>query len=267
MALNNALSHTSQRHKGAAWADLDSDGGLDLFISTANSGSGFAGHTNDFLFRNTAIDFVSRAADVAGDVAAGAADSELPAWCDFDNDGDADLYVANGNGTAFPYQNDGTGRLQNIQMGSVPSGAAFECGTWAGIDNHGFFDLLPFGDSATGPFQRLHFNRGGKTFEDVTEVAGLGAGRVGWGPAFGDYDNDGDLDLFVACGETGPYLNLLYRLFSGGTEFLAHFGLGVATQADVVRIEWRSGAVLPGRLWRRTRMLRRECPGDLEERP
>jgi len=194
VAVTNAVTQTSARHLGAAWADLGRDGWLDLFISTYNLTGAGADQDNDFVFRNTGSDFASLAADAVGALVMDAADTAYPSWCDFDNDGDADLYLG-GRGSSFLYRNDGNGQFESIGLGSVPPSGPSLGGCWADVNNDGLFDLYVFGTG--GLPLTLHLNRAGQTFEDVTDAAGLGLSGSVWGPAFGDYDNDGDLDLFV----------------------------------------------------------------------
>lgn len=90
---------------------------------------------------------------------------------------------------------------------------------WLDYDNDGHLDLyLVQGGDVTGnapdrPRDRLYRNRGDGTFEDVTAAAGVGDQSYGMGCAVGDYDNDGDVDLYVT--NVGP--NVLYRNEGNGT--------------------------------------------------
>jgi tetratricopeptide (TPR) repeat protein len=81
-------------------------------------------------------------------------------------------------------------------------------GAWGDYDGDGLPDLFlvnfaaPLGVSdaemaASSATDRLYRNRGDGTFEDVTQAAGVGAAHRGMGASFGDYDADGDEDLFV----------------------------------------------------------------------
>jgi hypothetical protein len=127
---------------------------------------------------------------------------------DFDNDGDQDLLCVNGNvwpwakvkpdkpPTSMLYANDGTGRFLNITAGSgldIPlhgNGVAF-----GDFDNDGDVDVFI---SCLGA-NHLFRNDGGGKFEEVTAVAGVAGGENDWSTSCGwlDFDNDGDLDLFV----------------------------------------------------------------------
>ena len=129
------------------------------------------------------------------------------AFFDFDNDGDQDILFVNSRrwpwdsrgekqaaGLAL-YQNDGSGRFQDVTAGSGLDDVFYGMGVAAGdFDNDGRVDLFI---TAVGP-NRLYRNLGGK-FADATEAAGIPGDENEWSTSCGwfDYDNDGDLDLFV----------------------------------------------------------------------
>ncbi len=97
-------------------------------------------------------------------------------------------------------------------------------------DGDGYLDLYfvqggSLGPSGTaGPGNKLYRNRGDWTFEDVTEIAGVGDAGYGMGCTAGDYDEDGDVDLYV----TNVGQNVLYRNNGDGTftDVTAQAGVG-----------------------------------------
>ena len=124
----------------------------------------------------------------------------------YDNDGDLDLFFANGATMADPehgpgsrlYANNGDGTFRN-----VTDRAGIKVHRWAmGVavgdyDGDGFDDLYI---TCYGPNILLHNEpngAGGRRFRDVTAKAGVGDARWGTSAAFGDIDNAGDLDLYV----------------------------------------------------------------------
>jgi len=127
------------------------------------------------------------------------------AFFDYDNDGDADLFLVNSRywagheGDDVPYQalyrNDGQGRFTEVTREVGLKLTLFGMGVAVGdYDNDGWRDLYI---AAVGE-NRLFHNDGGR-FREVTQEAGVGGRSSDWSSssAFLDYDNDGDLDLFV----------------------------------------------------------------------
>ena len=122
------------------------------------------------------------------------------AFIDYDNDGRLDVFLLSGpGGHNRLYHNEGGGRFVDVtgRMGLSVASDVWSQGVCAGdYDNDGYTDLFV---TAYGGNHLLR-NIGGKRFEDVTAATGLIQSRVRYntGCAFLDYDNDGQLDLFVA---------------------------------------------------------------------
>jgi hypothetical protein len=127
------------------------------------------------------------------------------AFLDYDNDGDPDLFLVNsrywegqaGERTArlALYRNDGRGRFEDVTEAAGLAFSPYGMGVAVGdYDNDGWLDLFV---SAVGA-NHLFRNVQGR-FQEVTGSAGVGGRERDWstGSAFFDYDNDGDLDLFV----------------------------------------------------------------------
>ena len=147
----------------------------------------------------------------------GEKNSHTNAWADFDNDGDLDLYVGFGGKPSRPnalYRNDG-GKFTDVasQVGLADTEQTRSVG-WGDYNADGHLDLYVgfSGGSQTGPSfigNRLYRNDGdGKHFTNVTESVGLElpAGGVSRQISFVDYDNDGDVDLFVAFRDLPDHL-------------------------------------------------------------
>jgi hypothetical protein len=163
------------------------------------------------------------------------------ALLDFDGDGRLDVFFTNG--ARIPglakddprfwnrlYRNQGDGTFRDVTERAGVRGEGYSMGVAAAdFDNDGWTDLYVTGVNRN----ILYRNEGGRTFADVTAgagVAGLGAGgKKLWsvGAAWLDYDNDGDLDLFVAnyldwspeknrlCGVEGRRLNCSPTFYEG----------------------------------------------------
>jgi hypothetical protein len=203
---------------------MDKDGDLDLFVSRyiefsydehalrlSDGHRGYIGPlhypvTPDAMYRNEGngrfID-VSEKSGIARHSSSG-----MGITCtDYDDDGDTDIYVANDLEGNFLWTNDGKGKFEDT---ALFSGVAYDfygeahgsMGAGAGdYNNDGLFDLYVTSyqrESAT-----LYRNMGETGFEDASRRTGAGAGtvrNVTWGNAFADFDNDGDRDIFIACG-------------------------------------------------------------------
>ena len=167
------------------WGDYDNDGDLDLVI-TGFDGSGRVAS----IYRNdgggTFIDI--------GAVLTGVSVSSST-WGDYDNDGDLDLVVTGYDGSSpitTIYTNDaGTFTPLNDGLVGVKDGAT----EWGDYDQDGDLDLALAGeDDIGGDYHTIIYRNDGSTFTDIgASLADVTEGDVAWG----DYDDDGDLDLLV----------------------------------------------------------------------
>jgi hypothetical protein len=190
----------------------------------------------DSLFRNngdgTFTDVSVRAGvpDAAGRYGMGVA------WCDFNEDGRVDLYVANDTGANYLYRNNGNGTFTDVGLASgtgLSENGAAQASMGIAIgdyDHRGRSSILVtnFSDEYNA------FYRHDKDFlftdaSYATQTAKASLPYVGWGAGFFDYDNDGWLDLLVVNGHVYPQVEraglstayrqpkLLYRNMGNGT--------------------------------------------------
>lgn len=181
---------------GAAWADFDNDGYLDLYVPTF-----YDIPTVNRFFRNNRDGNFSRVTNSPAVSESG--DWTVAAWGDYDNDGQIDLFVSRyfGANNAL-YRNTGHGSFIRISAGRIVNDGGNSIGSaWADYDNDGFFDLFVANggpSSADASFNFLYHNNGDGTFtKNTSDITTRDFGS--WATcAWGDYDNDGFIDLFVA---------------------------------------------------------------------
>jgi hypothetical protein len=185
---------------GVAVADYDNDGLPDIYVT---------GYGGNALYRNLGNCKFQDVTDKAG--VAGGGFSTGAAWADYDRDGFVDLFVS---------------RYVHVDMNKLPTfgsdekncrfkGILVQCGPWG----------------MQGESDLLFHNRGDGTFEEVSKKAGVDdpEHHYGLGVEWGDYDNDGWPDLYVA-NDAGP--NYLYRNKHDGTFEELGMLSGVALSGD-----------------------------------
>ena len=144
--------------------------------------------------------------EIMGGVAAG----------DFDRDGWVDLYAVRGDiGPNLLFRNRGDGTFEEHDGGVGLTGAQSSGPVFADYDGDGWLDLLVGGIDKTPP--TLFHNRGDGTFEDVTTGSGLSGLTDNFSSSFGDYDRDGDLDIFISHWLTNDQGGYLWRNNGDGT--------------------------------------------------
>ncbi len=174
-----------------SWGDYDNDGDLDLFETGYDGGFNTATAYHANLYRNDGGDTFTLVSFPGIGVNSG-----YSAWVDYDGDGDLDLSYS-GVQTGFDefalYRNDGNGNFSYVSTG-IPnfSGGSLE---WADYDNDGDQDILISGQCNVFEFHTaVYRNDGGGNF---TEISSPFFQEYDGNAVWGDYDQDGDLDIYI----------------------------------------------------------------------
>jgi len=176
-------------------ADYDNDGLADVFVMRG-AWMGRMGRMPNSLLHNEGDGRFRDVTEEAGLLAF--FPTQTGSWADFDNDGFLDLFVGSESRErgARLYHNDGDGTFTNAIAGSGIEPIGFVKGAcWGDYDNDGRSDLYV---SCNGMRNFLYRNLGSGVFEDVALTAGMEKDLGTFACWFFDYDNDGNLDLFVS---------------------------------------------------------------------
>jgi hypothetical protein len=231
-------NNRSRWGSGCAFLDYDRDGNLDLFVASyidldlktaplpetgpclykgltvACGPPGLPGGVNT-LYRNKGDGTFADVSEESGIRKTNGTYGLGVLVADFNNDGWADIYVANDSAPAALYHNNKNGTFTDI---GVEAGCAFSIdgkpqagmGVSAGdYDRDGWLDIIKTNFSGDTP--SLYRNNGKSAFDDVTFPAGIGISTrwLGWGCGFVDLDNNGWLDIFLVNGHVYPEVERL----------------------------------------------------------
>ena len=218
------LADSAHTH-GVSWVDFDRDGNVDIFLARAESVTQ-SYSPNDKLIRNEGGGTFR---DVTPAIMLDPQYGRGCSWADFDNDGDPDLCVGNF-GTSKLYRNEGNGNFTNVTPASLAAYGHAGGIAWGDYDNDGDFDL--FVAEAYSATNRLLRNDGAGVFTNVsTTVTSPVENCIG--VQWGDFDNDADLDLYVANFE-GP--NHLFR--NDGGVFVDVANAALADSSHTLGLGW-----------------------------
>jgi len=266
------LSAKVSDSRDAGFTDFDNDGDIDFIVINKDGSNRLYTNLRQGSFRDVTIEAGLQNGDGSTAVAIG----------DYNNDGYPDLFISGeSNIPSSLYRNkrDGTfeedtrSDFSELVASNVNDVAFFD------FDNDGFLDLVTIGESlGNSGGMLLYHNTGDGIFENVSHIlpSNVASGNQ---VAIADYNEDGDLDIYVAGkdgqvhllrndgGNANHYLKIqlvglrtgsgknnhfgigakleiragdLYQMKTVSEPFI-HFGLGNRSRADVVRILWTNG--------------------------
>jgi len=191
------------RGRGAGWGDLDGNGSLDLFTVGINAPHGLYLRESELF---VAAENRSSLDQIIGGWAA--------AIADYDSDGDLDIYVTRdaweGPKKNSLYSNNGYADFTDLAnpLGVLDEDDSFTA-AWGDVNSDGWLDLyVANGVTGSGSANKLFLNNDGKVFNERAGNWFVDDKGTSLGVAMGDYDRDGDLDIYVS-NVSGP--NKLYR--------------------------------------------------------
>ena len=302
------VAATGGRSMQAIFSDFDEDDDVDLYVANDTSDNHVYRNDGDGTFTDVSTD--SWAADFRGSMGLAAGD--------YDADGDIDLFISHWIDQEYViYRN--LLKEENTSLNSSSQGIRFVDESYSAMiaevtlkeigwgtslfdyDNDGDLDIFIANGST---FQRLDQpevlipqpnqlfrNEGDSTFTDISKSSGINIlpTRVSRGTAFGDYDNDGDIDIFIVNNYAKARLlrnntiesknsnnwlqiklngtkknrnaigtkillktantNQIREIYAGesymsSNTFIAHFGLGKSTKVDSIQVTWTNGKTL-----------------------
>lgn len=240
---NNSLTITNENlpSRSINWVDYDNDGDGDLFVSNEEG-------TQNSLYRN---DGNSNFTQITNSGLTSDQESTTgSSWADIDNDGDFDVFIANigSNGERNQlfinnqgvFTEDTNSVIQQDQTNSFGS-------TFGDVDNDGDLDLLVCNAYLPGQDTNfLYINDGSGNFTKDTSSAL--AQHEGWtfGAAFGDYNNDGWLDVILANNENDNQANAVYKNTGSGNNWVKLQCQGTASNASAIGARVQIKATIDG---------------------
>jgi hypothetical protein len=190
--------------KSVLWADIDNDGDQDFLITNRNA-------SNKLWLNDGSMQFTD-VTSTCGISTSVISKSYGASFGDYDNDGFIDLYICNFHTSVINienelYHNNGDGTFTDVtSIAGVGNGLkpSFQS-TWIDIDKDGFLDLHVINDRPNQQNSFYH-NNGDGSFTDMAADWGADISVWAMSSTFGDYDKDGDMDLYVTNSIDGNVL-------------------------------------------------------------
>jgi hypothetical protein len=198
----NNISLTAVYDGSVAWEDYNNDGYLDILLT------GYTGSTNiSKVYKNNGNNtFTEQKSISLPGVKSGAV-----AWCDYDKDGNPDILLTGSTGTnciskIYTNQGDGTFKeLSTVSLVGVCDGSV----AWGDYDNDGYPDILLTGWNGNNSVSKVYKNIEGNNFVEQTGISLTPVNECAI--AWGDYNNDGYLDIILTGYSGGNRYSKIYK--------------------------------------------------------
>lgn len=243
-----SITNETLASRSINWIDFDGDGDSDLFVANENN-------ANNSLFRNDGPDNFTQITNLP--INQNGKNSAGSSWADVDNDGDFDLFVANwdGQNNQLFINENGTFVEQTSSAIAAETGSSFGS-AFADVDNDGDLDLLVCNAYFTGQeTNSLFINDGNGTFSKDTSSALADHQGNTFGCAFGDYNNDGWLDVILANTLNENQNNSLFKNTGSGNNWIKIRCVGNPSNGSAVGAKVRVRATINGNEVRQTRQI------------
>ncbi len=227
------------KSRSADWVDYDDDGDCDLFITNEDN-------LKNSLFRNDGSNNFTQITNLS--IVTDNMNSAGSSWADIDNDGDFDLFVANwdGQNNQLFINNGGTFVEQTTSVIATDVASSFGS-TFGDIDNDGDLDLFVCNAYLTGQLQNfVYLNNGVGVFTRDTSSALANHSGYTFGAAFGDYDNDGWLDIVLANTLGENQENSLFHNTGSGNNWVKIRCVGTTSNTSAVGTKVRLRSSIDG---------------------
>jgi uncharacterized repeat protein (TIGR01451 family) len=223
------LSNDASSSWGMSWGDYDNDGYDDLYVAEYNI------NKPSYLYHNNGDGTFTK--NTSGIIIGDKGSSIVGTWGDYNNDGLLDLFVANNVGALNAlYKNNGGGNFIKITTGEIANYSGYCHGaSWVDYNGDGYLDLFVT-DYMPTKFNLLYKNNKNGSFTKITSSELVQEAKYNIGATWADYDNDGDLDVFIPA--TNSQGNSMFKNDGNGA-FEKMTTIGITTDsANSVGCSW-----------------------------
>jgi PKD repeat protein len=224
----NLITLTGVAVSSSEWGDYDNNGFLDLLISgMTNSGSFITK-----IYRNDGKNNLIEQSDITLPGTTGVAE-----WNDYDTDGDLDILLSEMNLASTRIFRNDENNIFNEQAEVSQTSVRYGSADWGDYDNDGDPDLLLTGYTGSLITKIIKNNGNGTFTEDVaSSITGVGYSSASWG----DYDNDGDLDIALTGNSSDGPVSKIYRndMTNANPKPAAPTGLTANVNKSDVTLSW-----------------------------